>query len=359
MLARYKHGKLSGAEMQQFAQAVADGTFDDLVKEDVLKTLHEPKVSGKKGILRILTVRRYKVAAAVVAGVVAGGLSFLLLTRHSRQADITARRNVEADFPPGSHKAVLTLADGSVVELDSTGAVIPAQGNAIAQASGGQLHYQGGSSGPESLYNTLRTPRGGQYKIKLADGTQVWLNAGSSLRFPIQFHKGERTVELKGEAYFEVAKDAARPFRVKAGKMDVAVLGTHFNVMAYENEETIQATLLEGAVNVMAGNEQQRLAPGQQASMPASGHIAVKEVDVEEAVAWKNGLFIFQDAGITTIMRQIERWYDVEVEYEGAPKDIQLNGEVYRSYNLSQVLAVLKAAGLQFKIEGKKVVIIS
>ncbi len=182
---------------------------------------------------------------------------------------------------------------------------------------------------------------------------------GVVLTYPTTFAGELRSVELTGEAFFEVEKDAKKPFRVKAAQTTVDVLGTSFNVMAYQDEKSVDATLVHGAVIVRGNSGEKRLQPGEQASVVGTGTVQVSEVDVEEVLAWKNGLFIFEDADLRSVMRQLARWYDVEIEYQGAPSDMKLNGAVYRNYSLSQVLTVLKATGLQFRIEGRKLIIIT
>lgn len=359
LLSGFKQGDLTKKESAAFATAVASGRFDSLVQEDVLQMLTKPPVQQKRGLLRTLAGTRYRAAAAAL---IIGGISTLFVLRATR--DGGAKENGTApvaEVLPGSSKAQLTLADGSVVELDSTGAMaIPGQGSTSVQAAAGQLSYNGETAGPEApLFNTLRTPRGGQFKIILADGTKVWMNAGSSLKYPTAFNGAVREVELSGEAYFEVEKDAQHPFRVMVNNTAVDVLGTAFNVMAYHDEAAVNTTLVQGAVMVRGNGRSEQLKPGEQASVQNGGGFEVKEVDLDEAVAWKNGLFIFQDADLKTVMRQLARWYDVEIEYEGRPTDMKLNGAVFRNYSLSQVLTVLKATGLQFKIEARKLIITS
>lgn len=348
LLARHKQGSLNTKEQMLLAQAVADGDFDEVLKQDVMQSL-----SGKKqGIIRRLLTNR-KIAAAVA--ILVGGLLFMFVFPLKKQsATSKLSQAAKQDVSPGTNRALLTLADGSVVELDSLGnTIIPSQGSSSVNVQGGQLVY--GKGAGEQVFNTLTTPRGAQYKIQLSDGTLVWLNAGSSLKYPTIFNNSERTVELQGEAYFEVAKDAQKVFHVKVNEIDqVEVLGTHFNVSAYADDNTINTTLLEGKVKV----SDHILNPGEQAQRASDGNISIREVDVEEVVAWKNGLFIFQNADVKTIMQQLSRWYDIEIVYEGTPRQMRLNGEVYRNYNLSQVLAVLGATGLQFKIEGKKLNVI-
>jgi ferric-dicitrate binding protein FerR (iron transport regulator) len=210
----------------------------------------------------------------------------------------------------------------------------------------------------EVLYNTISTPRGGQYELMLSDGSKVWLNAASSLRFSASFVGKERKVELLGEAYFEVAKNAAMPFKVKVHGMEVEVLGTHFNINSYDNESMIRTTLLEGSVKINKNNSSSLLKPGQQAQMNKAGEIKIiNNVDVEEAIAWKEGKFQFDKADIHDIMRQLARWYDVDVEYKGTVSS-HFGGTISRDVNLSQVLNMLHLTGeVNFQIQDKKVLV--
>ncbi|MGN7722132.1 FecR family protein [Chitinophaga sp. 22620] len=259
----------------------------------------------------------------------------------------------------GSDQAILTLADGSTITLDSSGkGEISRQGSTLVmQSQPGQLSYEpsSGTKG-ELIYNTITTPRGGQFRLQLQDGTRIWLNASSSLRFPAEFGPGERDVELTGEAYFEVAKDAARPFRVKAKDMRLEVLGTSFNVMAYHDERTVNTSLLEGAVKVSGSAGAATLKPGQQARM-SSDALKVAAADMDEAVAWKNGWFQFNSAPFETVMRQISRWYDVDVVYAGKIPEGHYSGLVSRKNDISAVLRILESGNVKVKITGKKLVV--
>jgi ferric-dicitrate binding protein FerR (iron transport regulator) len=215
------------------------------------------------------------------------------------------------------------------------------------------------------VYNTIATPRGGEYQIELSDGTKVWLNAASSLKFPAAFTGDERNVMLTGEAYFEVAKNAKMLFNVTVNGLRVDVLGTHFNVNAYSDENVIATTLLEGAVKVtsqvIAGTPSRSLTmkPGQQANVTGAGRMSlVKDADVEKAVAWKNGQFQFDNEDIATIMRQISRWYDVDVLYQGAVPKRFFTGKISRRSNASQVIDMLEFAGVNLKLVGRNIVVV-
>lgn len=267
---------------------------------------------------------------------------------------------LQADLHPGGNKAVLTLGNGSTIVLDSAhNGTIAQQGTAqVLKPGSNSITYTGSNSAQESVYNTLTTPRGGQYSIRLSDGTMVWLNAASSIRFPATFSGKERQVEVTGEAYFEVAPDVARVFKVTVNDMQVMVLGTHFNVMAYEEERMIKTTLLEGAVKVSRQDKTVVLKPGQQAQSGATGAIQLASgVDVNEVIAWKNNLFWFENADIRSVMRQVARWYNVEVEVRG---DIALHftGSIPRNVNVSRVFEILQEAGsIHYTITRDKIIV--
>ena len=258
---------------------------------------------------------------------------------------------------------MLTLADGSTIVLDSAAqGRIASQGNATILKNGnGELAYQVGDTGKaEAGTNTISTPAGGQYSIKLPDGSQVWLNARSSITFPTAFSGKERRVKVRGEVYFEISKDKSKPFVVDVdGRQQVIVTGTHFNVNAYPDEPEMRTTLLEGAVSVAetnAGGESLQLVPGEQASLRTNGQAGRRfrkaTVDVSETVAWKNGLFQFRETSLAAIMRDIERWYNVEVTYpEGIPQK-RFSGKLRRNSKASEILEILKFAGVNFRIEG-------
>src|SRR6185312_909605 len=275
----------------------------------------------------------------------------------SKTESIQSNKN---DVTPGTNKAILTLANGSSIILDSVAnGTLTTQGNSKILKLNGMLSYNTlKNKSSEVLYNTISTPRGGQYLLMLADGSKVWLNAASSLRFPANFVGKERKVELLGEAYFEVAKNAAMPFKVKVNGMEVEVLGTHFNINSYENESTIRTTLLEGSIKINKNNSSSLLKPGQQAQMNKAGEIKIiNDADVEEAIAWKEGKFQFDRADIHDIMRQLARWYDVDVEYKGTVSS-HFGGTISRDVNLSQVLNMLHLTGeVKFQIEDRKVVV--
>jgi transmembrane sensor len=267
------------------------------------------------------------------------------------------------DIAPGKHTAILTLADGKTINLSDakTGLVIDEA--ALAYNDGSKVQNSSKTSGDPSLYSeavTMSTPAGGTYEIKLSDGTRVWLNASSSLKFPRSFASlKERKVELTGEGYFEVAKNKALPFIVVSKEQKVEVLGTHFNISSYKDEPVVKTTLLEGSVQVVEGQDEILLKPGQQ-SIIGNGKPRVIEVQTEDMVAWKNGYFMFNNESLEDIMRKVARWYNVDVEYRNvSTRKITFFGTVSRFSNISQVLFYLEKTGeVKFEIEGKRVIVI-
>ncbi|MBN8859161.1 MAG: FecR domain-containing protein [Sphingobacteriales bacterium] len=267
------------------------------------------------------------------------------------------------DFLPGISKALLVMANGSVVTLDSTGTgeLKEADGTKINTQSGQLVYHTLSESNSPVLYNTLNIPRGAEYRLVLADGSKVWMNAASSLRFPTRFTGKERIVYLTGEAYFEVAKNPAKPFKVKTDdNMEVEVMGTHFNIMAYEDESWIRTTLIEGSVKVKSREENALLVPSQQAALQKNTRkLLVKEVDIDKEIAWKNGIIEFNDDELPYIMRQLSRWYDVEVSFEGDVPKGTYNGSIPRKATLSEVMEILRLAGVKYWLDNKRVVITS
>jgi ferric-dicitrate binding protein FerR (iron transport regulator) len=308
------------------------------------------------------------IAAASVLGALVFTGKHLWNVRQSAKAAccvVSQETKPKKDLLPGGNKATLLLGDGAVVDLGNAknGLIRNAAGTRIDKKDG-QLIYDASAAATGSIaarapeMNTIQTPRGGQYQLILPDGTKVWLDAASSLSYPTAFTGKERQVQLKGEAYFEVAEDKNKPFTVLAGDVRVNVLGTHFNVMAYDDENAIKTTLLEGAVKVTRGQASHLLEPGQEASCDkASGSFRTLDVDADEAIAWKNGYFRFAGVPIETVMRQIARWYDVEVEYQGTTSE-HFRGTISRSSNVSEVFKMLELTGaVHFSIEGKKIIV--
>jgi len=304
--------------------------------------------------VRTIRPRRYQwAAAAAVLALIAG--TYLWLQRPAKHP---AMQPPVAHIIPGSNKAILTLSDGSAITLDSTGNQVIRQGATAIHQQGGQLKYDAQSAPAAVEYNTLATPRGSQFRVMLPDGTQVWLNAASTLRYPTAFTGPERLVEVNGEAYFEVAGNAARPFKVKIKDAEVLVLGTSFNVNAYADEPITQTTLLQGSIKLSANNNQVLLKPGQQATLATDKAFHINEINPNDAIAWKNGYFLFKNESIESVMRTIARWYDVDVTYQGDVKQQRLGGTVSRYEKLEDLLKTIELTkSLKFKIEGRRVTI--
>jgi len=305
-------------------------------------------------------IRRWWAVAALLIG---AAVTVWLLARPKTSAPpIAARKPLVHDRAPGRNVAVLTLADGSSITLDSAhNGVLAQQGAASVTKSGdGALAYQTTNSEKKiAVYNTLTTPRGGQYRLSLPDGSQVWLNAASSISYPTAFAGSERSVTITGEAYFEIAANAALPFRVHVnapqGQKDIRVLGTHFNIKAYADETTVTTTLLEGSVELGTATI---LKPGEAGQWRSDGTMQVDpHANIEEAVAWKNGMFHFEGADVAEVMRQISRWYDVDVVFKGKLPDAKFEGEIPRNSNLTEVFRILQLSNVHFTVEDKKVIV--
>ncbi len=304
-----------------------------------------------------------KWAAAILITALSITFYFVMQRHHDSNVVQLALKN---DIAPGGNRALLTLADGSVVVLDSAknGNISRQGGTTVQKSSDGHLVYNyRGSNRPaasEMVFNTIATPRGGQYQVVLPDGSKVWLNAASSLKFPTAFAGRERSVELTGEAYFEVVKNAAKPFRVKSTGQTIEVLGTHFDINSYADEPVVKTTLLEGSVKIVRGAENIVLKPGQQSSFSTMGTNPIlinSNVDVNEVLAWKNEMFQFNEADIEVVMRQIARWYNVEVVFSRTSYEDHFSGKISRNENISQILKILELSGANFKIEGKKIIV--
>lgn len=311
---------------------------------------------------RTIRLRNWSVAAAIALILISAGL-YLNSHKENELALNTKPIRFKNDILPGNNKAILTLDDGFQINLDDVknGFLATENNTDIKKVLAGQVEYSAGTNQAvtQVKYNTLTTPMGGQYQLILPDGSKVWLNAGSSLHFPTAFAGKERRVELKGEAYFEVAKNKAMPFKVFANDMEVKVLGTHFNVMAYEDEKSMNTTLLEGSVQVLKGSGRVYLEPGEEAVLnKTSGNMNVSTADIEHAVAWKNGYFIFSDENIESIMRKVSRWYNVDVTFKGSMNNKDFVGTISRNKNVSELLRMLELTGaVHFSIEGRRITV--
>lgn len=329
----------------------------------------ESKLSEEDPAWQGMPVRRvnwkqYLVAASLVGVAVVGTLLYMR-SRHDAGTAVVASTPIAShlknDVAPGGNKAVLTLSDGTTVVLDNAekGAIANQGASRVMKLGDGKLAYNVlTEKSTEFAYNTLTTPAAGQFEVLLPDGSRVWLNNASSLRYPVTFTGKDREVELKGEAYFEIAHNSSQPFKVRVGDMLVDVLGTSFNISAYADERTIKTTLLTGAVRVSKGDAGTLLKPNEQVQLNEAGKLSVlKDVDVDAEVAWKSNLFHFERADIKTVMRVLARWYDLDVQYEGPVTSHEFGGYIERGLNLSQVLEILQKNQVHFDLDGRKLTV--
>lgn len=315
----------------------------------------------KEPVVRKIVPWRSIAAAGILLVITAG---FFIFRQAQPQKAVPSAALAKNDALPGKNMAVLTLANGQKVMLDSTGnGLLAREGNtSIRKAANGELIYEGADESELKVHiNRIDIPRGAQYRLTLPDGTKIWLNAASSLQFPSSFTGKDRTVELNGEAYFEVAADPEKPFRVISGHQSLDVLGTHFNINSYEEEDAVRTTLLQGSVRLTNTLQQASrvLQPGQQAAMfRGNKPMRIINADIEEVMAWKEGYFIWNNEPIESIMRKLSRWYDIQPVYEKPLPDIGLSGMMSRSKSLPEVLKDLETTGtVHFRIEGRNVVI--
>jgi transmembrane sensor len=316
----------------------------------------------------------YVIAATVIF--ILGGAWWALLRHPAPSVASAPRQAIKTDVPPGGNKAMLTLADGRRIDLDSsTNGVLANQGNMkVSKLSDGQLAYNKStdekpqpafnSLGTSPAFNSLSTPRAGQFTLTLPDGSRVWLNNASTLRYPVSFSGPNRSVELTGEAYFEIAKDASHPFRVLVHKGDgdaggsIEVMGTSFNIMAYADEPAERTTLVDGSIKFTRAGNNALLKPSQQSVLDAQGALhVIPQVNVQEVTAWKNGYFHFDHANLETTMRQLARWYDVDVKYQGSFAPQEFMGKIQRNLPLSAVLKGLENEQVHFKLEGRELTV--
>lgn len=356
LLERYKQGTITAEDKL----LVEDWFMKYGIEEEVL--LNEMDIDRVKAEMwQVVDAKRNKVnvfklwpriAVAAAVAIVILGAGLFYVAKHGQEDSATPA--YVYDVAPGKNKATLTLGNGKVIQLNDhkNGVVIDA--SALTYNDGTQVAVEGGVA-ENNMQLTASTPRGGTYQILLPDGSKVWLNAASTLRFPSTFSAlANRTVELTGEAYFEISKDKKHPFLVKTDQQVIKVLGTHFNVTAYPDEAMEKTVLLEGSVNI---NDKKTLSPGQQSQIDAAGNISLETVDTESAVAWKNGYFLFKDVPLEMVMRQLSRWYDIEIIYNGKLTDETFNGLIRRSSNLSRILNILKKGGVRYDLQGRKLTV--
>nr|WP_068889144.1 FecR family protein [Pedobacter panaciterrae] len=340
---------------------VDDSEQDEQIGQRVYQRINQTISTPEPKTFRIGS-KWWTLAAIILLTLTVGIILFNYKSGNVVKREIAA--NPLNKIKQGSNKAILTLADGSKIVLTGTanGNIANQAGVSITKSKDGELIYTVATKNEKNVppvYNQISTPRGGQYELVLPDGTKVWLNAASSLKYPTYFAGNERSVQLDGEAYFEVKKNLKMPFKVNSGNATVEVLGTHFNIKAYDDEDVMKTTLLEGAVRLHSKNSIATLKPGQQAVLSNNGgNINVKEVKTSEAVAWKDGYFIFKDTNLRDIMNQISRWYDVDIEYQCDTKDKSFGGIYSKNKDINELLKGLELTKLvHFKIEGRRIVV--
>jgi len=349
-----------------------EGWDDEEANEADVRARIWQRLSENRKVVPITRYKIYKsrwlqVAAVLLMGLLAG-LLFIPAKKNQRTDNVNQTAITHPKpIVPGANKAYLTLANGSKIVLDDArNGDLPTQpGVKVSKAGNGVLVYHFTRSTPKTdntlpEFNTITTPRGGQYQVVLADGTHVWLNAASSIRFPQTFNGHERLVELTGEAYFEVAKDKTHPFIVQANGTKVQVLGTHFNINAYSDNNNVTTTLLEGSVQMSNNSRTTMLVPGEQGvSTKTSGAINVGKADIQQTMAWKNGFFIFHDLNIVEVMKQVSRWYDVDIEYQNEDvKNNEFGGTISRYKSITELLDIMQLTrSVHYKIEGRRVII--
>lgn len=325
--------------------------YDPMEWQPFIEELRRINAAEKRG--RMIPIRWW--AAAAILLLLAGGVWWWGRSGgHGTEPSGKDRELAVKDVSPGGNHAVLTLAGGKQIMLDSAATgVLTRQGNTqVRKLSDGQLAYNRPDEGAkEVLYNTLSTPKGGQYQLTLPDGSRVWLNAASSITYPTAFAHGPRTVKVTGEAFFEVVHNDRQPFHVQSGDLLIEDIGTAFNINAYADEPSVKTTLVEGKVKVSKAGVSRLLSPGEQVKDHSGGGLElISHVDVGQVLAWKNGIFSFRDADLATVMRQLARWYDIEVEYEGSVPAGTFDGEIGRSLTLNQVLQGLAQTRIHYTI---------
>lgn len=382
LVEKYLHNTATAEETEKLFQwyrsemnTDTEWNFDPQDDEENLKSFIFSKIDVPDLAERQIPVYRRYYSMAVAATVLiflVSGLYFFIKRDQVLTAPVPVKVAVKQkakDIQPGGIKAILTLSDGKKIVLDDSqnGVVINQGGIKIHKNSQGIIEYTLSKSANEqnlserreiqTVYNTIQTPVGGKFQLNLADGSKVWLNSASSLRFPVFFSGDSREVELKGEAYFEVSKHDDKKFSVRSGNQTVEVLGTHFNINAYSDEPSITTTLIEGAVRVIELNSKksQILKPGEQSKV--NWDIKIQKKDTQAEVAWKEGYFYFENASIETVMRQLGRWYGITARYEGALPEHHFEGAIATNLTLLEVLEILQKSNIHFRLEGKEVVV--
>lgn len=368
LLNKYHHDNCSPEELALLETWYAQNTHPDHditeqqllnIKAEVWRNLKPDSIFNQRRLWTRIS------AAAVVLISLSVGILFYFKENKKAGSENGQDKFVKNDISPGGNKAYLTLANGKKIALTdvATGQLAEESGMKISKNAEGQIVYTIENTKSDAVasltaVNTIETPRGGQYQVLLPDGTKVWLNAASKLTYPVSFLRKDRTVTLLGEAYFEVARDTSRPFRVVSSGQEIEVLGTHFNVNSYKDETSVKTTLMEGSVRVSSGaGPEIILRPGEQSTTNGK-NIKVTGVNTEDVLDWRYGNFVFNDENLESILRKVARWYDVEIVYEMEPSEISLLGKVSRSKNISAILnAIEQTEQAHFKIEGRRIIV--
>ncbi|WEK18629.1 MAG: FecR domain-containing protein [Candidatus Pedobacter colombiensis] len=368
---KYELGTATESEKRAFEQAyhllskkhqVWDNDLmndENFVKQNIFTNL-EDNILNLESPKKSFSI--YKYAAAITI------LFSIGITSYTQYIKVKDKGNLQTKHFGGEetnhNKAYLTLADGTKISLTDAadGKLIQEAGISVSKTKDGQIVYNVTDVSANKTHpttNTISTPAGGKYMVILPDNTEVWLNTSSSISFPTAFETNERNVMVTGEVYFEVSKDPERPFKVKTGSAEVSVLGTHFNIMNYDDEPNTQVTLSEGSIRLNLGETSQIIKPGQQALFNrSSDRIALRNVDTDDVMSWKNGYFLFDNTPIDQVMREIKRWYDVDVVYEGNKPTISITAMISRNNKISKILDLLKkSGGLDFEINNKQITI--
>jgi len=350
--------KLTDAGFLEKKLTFWDNIDNDKAWNELLHKLPEPESEPVRSF-NYTSLLKYAAIAILTLSV-----SVLLYLRNENRVTGNDKPQIAQTtmIKPGSNNAILILGNGQKVALKNHVPVSINEDDGTAVSNKDEIlaykHTGKANAGQEVIYNTIVVPRGGEYQLVLADGSKIWMNSASSLRYPTSFSGGERKVYLSGEAYFEVAKNAKMPFIVKTDKAEVQVLGTHFNVKAYDDEDLCKTTLLEGSVKVHSSAAANEIKPGEQAIINGTGQQKItSDINVDEEVAWKNGLFMFTKADIKDVLQQVSRWYDIDVVYEGKVPELQFTGQLSRKVDFYGFTNILKYAGLNFTIKGKTVIV--
>lgn len=364
LLSKYRDGKCSDAEKAIVERWLFQYNDEDIdlseksIKEIQKQVWENLPVHERNNKGRVFTMQRIAAAASILLFLFFG--AYFLRGKKVKNTQVAQIQ--QHDARPGGFKATLTLSNGKQISLNEAKKGVIAKDNeaVIQKTDSGAVVYNAGSqaNGHEIAYNTITTPRGGMWPVVLPDGSKVMLNAATTLRYPVSFSGNERVVELDGEAYFEVVHNAAKPFKVKSNGQIVEDLGTHFNINAYHDEPAITTTLLQGSVRITKNNIVTTIKPGEEAVWKDhASRFKIDKVDVDDAVAWKNGLFQFDHSSIAAIMRQTSRWYDVDISYEGNIPPVTFSGNLQRNVAASVLLDELRVTGIHFRIEGKRLTV--